>query len=109
MKVYSTALPTEAHIVCELLKAQGIDVEVRGEGLFGLQGELPFCPDTEPYIWLNNEFQYDKAKKIVKSYTDQTANQSKPNWCCPKCDEWIEAQFGACWNCGHHISEHADE
>ncbi|CCN50415.1 conserved hypothetical protein [Vibrio nigripulchritudo MADA3029] len=109
MKLYSASLPTEAHIVCELLKAQGVDVEVRGEGLFGLQGELPFGSDTEPYIWLLNEYQYDKAKTIVDAYLNQSENREQPNWCCPECDEWIEAQFGACWKCGYQVSESVDE
>ncbi len=108
MKLYSAQLPTEAHIICELLKSQGVDAEVRGEGLFGLQGELPFGSETEPYIWLNNEYHFEKAKQIIDSYINQSKN-TKQSWHCSNCDEWIEEQFGVCWNCGHQINEHADE
>ncbi len=44
MKIFSASNPTEAHILCGLLQQQGIDAEVRGEGIFGLRGELPTMP-----------------------------------------------------------------
>ncbi|GAK85004.1 hypothetical protein JCM19238_2584 [Vibrio ponticus] len=47
MKIFSAANPPQAHIVCELLRANGITCEVRGEGIFGLQGEVPFGEASE--------------------------------------------------------------
>ncbi len=43
MKIYIAKNPAEAHIVCELLKTEQIACEVRGEGMFGLKGELPLA------------------------------------------------------------------
>ncbi|MEZ9549197.1 putative signal transducing protein, partial [Vibrio crassostreae] len=52
MKIFSASNPTEAHIICGLLESENISCEVRGEGLFGLKGEIPFTEETDPYVWL---------------------------------------------------------
>ncbi len=68
MKIFIARNPTEAHIVCELLRSEHVACEVRGEGLFGLQGELPFGDDTDAYIWLLNTYHEKKAVTIVQEY-----------------------------------------
>lgn len=106
MKIFVAKNPAEAHIVCELLRTEQIQCEVRGEGLFGLKGELPFGDDTDPYIWLLIPEQQMKAAAIVDDYQSQALPNHYQDWHCPKCSEINEGQFGACWRCGHQIEEH---
>ncbi len=105
MKIFIAKNPAEAHIVCELLKTEKIQCEVRGEGLFGLKGELPFSDDTDPYIWLFVPEQQMKASAIVDDYQRQAQPGTYRNWRCPRCSEMNEGQFGACWRCSHQIEE----
>ncbi|MBR9788958.1 MAG: DUF2007 domain-containing protein [Vibrionaceae bacterium] len=105
MKIFIAKNPAEAHIVCELLKIEQVHCEVRGEGLFGLKGELPFGDDTDPYVWLLAEEQHMKAKAIVDAYQKQAQPNTNQDWTCPKCSEINEGQFGACWRCGYHIEQ----
>lgn len=100
MKIFVANNPTEAHIVCELLKAERIQCEVRGEGLFGLKGELPFGEDTDPYIWLLNPMQKMLAQSIIDAYHQQSNTEASTLWRCQRCGEENEPQFGACWQCG---------
>jgi len=69
MKIYSASNPPEAHIVCELLKSQDISCEVRGEGIFGLQGEVPFGENSEPYVWLLEPNKRNHLKNIFNKET----------------------------------------
>ena len=71
MKIFSASNPTEAHIICGLLESENIACEVRGEGLFGLKGEIPFTEDTDPYVWLYEPEQANKARVIVNEYQKQ--------------------------------------
>jgi len=98
MKIFSAATPTEAHIVCELLKTEQVQCEVRGEGIFGLQGEIPFGENSEPYIWLLNDKDHLKASQLIQEY--QTTQEGQ-GWECIECGEENEGQFGACWQCGN--------
>lgn len=97
MKVYSATTPTEAHIVCELLKAQSIDCEVRGEGVFGLQGEVPFGESSEPYVWLLETDKLHAAQSAIEDYKRAHVGD---DWKCRDCGETNEPQFGVCWQCG---------
>jgi hypothetical protein len=99
MKVYSASTPTEAHIICELLKSNSIECEVRGEGIFGLQGEIPFGESSEPYVWLLKHDQKKHALSVIEQFNN--ANKGD-NWFCELCGECNEPQFGACWQCGQN-------
>ncbi|KGY12864.1 hypothetical protein NM22_09130 [Vibrio tubiashii] len=99
MKIYSAATPTEAHIVCELLKSHSIDCEVRGEGIFSLQGEIPFGECSEPYIWLLEQSKKQQALDVIEQFNSLSKGE---NWFCQECGECNEPQFGACWQCGQN-------
>ncbi|KII77094.1 DUF2007 domain-containing protein [Vibrio renipiscarius] len=101
MKIFSANNPPQAHIVCELLRSNNIDCEVRGEGLFGLQGELPFGEASEPYVWLLDGRQQEKAQALVAQFEQPQLEQS---WHCLSCGEENEGQFGLCWQCGSPMS-----
>lgn len=99
VKIYIAKNPTEAHILCELLKTQNVSCEVRGEGIFSLQGELPISPETNAYIWLLAPSKHTLALSIIEEYEAQR-NSNAPSWYCHLCGEENESQFGLCWNCG---------
>lgn len=98
MKIFVANNPPQAHIVCELLQTQNIAAEVRGEGLFGLQGELPMDETTQPYVWLLEPSRSSDAQIIIDQYLDETNRVME--WSCPHCKEVNEGQFGVCWQCG---------
>ncbi|WP_135380550.1 DUF2007 domain-containing protein [Vibrio tasmaniensis] len=100
MKIFSASNPTEAHIICGLLESESIACEVRGEGLFGLKGEIPFTEDTDPYVWLHEPELASKARTIVNDYQKQQDSFIYEEWRCGECHEINEAQFGSCWQCG---------
>jgi len=98
MNIYSAANPTEAHILCELLKQHNIKAEVRGEGIFSLRGELPMTEESDPYVWLLNPRQQSEATQIVDEFKHHQHNS--PEWRCNHCNEINEGQFAICWQCG---------
>lgn len=100
MKVFIANTPPEAHIVCELLRTHGIECEVRGEGLFGLQGEIPFGEHSDPYVWLLDLSHAEAAQQVIQRFTDPV--KGKP-WLCTQCSEWNEVQFSVCWNCSASV------
>ncbi|CAH0540548.1 DUF2007 domain-containing protein [Vibrio marisflavi] len=105
MKIFIARNPTEAHIVCELLRSEHVACEVRGEGLFGLQGELPFGDDTDAYIWLLNTYHEKKAVTIVQEYQSRlNRNENNADWYCSGCGEQNEGQFAICWSCGAAVT-----
>lgn len=105
MKLYIATNPMDAHILCSYLQVENIECEVRGESLFGLQGELPCSDDTDPYIWLLNPYQIKRAQTLLAEYHNQES--SKTQWQCDSCKEKNEGQFELCWNCSE--PRHANE
>ncbi|NLS11303.1 DUF2007 domain-containing protein [Vibrio sp. SM6] len=102
MKLYIASTPPEAHILCDWLKAEQIDCEVRGEGIFSLQGELPFGDVSAPYVWLLKPEQAIKAHNLLAQWASESSEQQK-NWRCASCGEENERQFALCWHCGSTI------
>lgn len=100
MKIFSAANPTEAHIICGLLESENIACEVRGEGLFGLKGEVPFSEETDPYVWLYEPSDAAAALNLINGYKKQQDSIIYEEWRCNQCHEVNEAQFGSCWQCG---------
>ncbi|EPN8460557.1 DUF2007 domain-containing protein [Vibrio cidicii] len=98
MRVFTANSPVEAHIVCQLLRSENIECEIRGENLFGLKGELPATSESDPYIWIHEPQQYQAAMKIVSQYLHQSCVSTY--WCCSNCGEENEGQFALCWCCG---------
>ncbi|WP_341661583.1 DUF2007 domain-containing protein [Vibrio sp.] len=98
MKIYSAPTTPEVHIVCELLKSQRINCRIIGDGIVGLQGEIPFDDNTCPFIWLLDISQCEQARYIIQQYEQQTPSSIR--WQCNQCGELNEEQFGLCWKCG---------
>lgn len=102
MRIYSATTPPEAHIVCELLKCHRIDCEVRGEGIFGLQGEIPFGESSEPYVWLLDQDKREQAETVIAQINTPSMES---DWQCAQCGEHNEPQFGACWQCAAYAPQ----
>ena len=58
----------EAHLGVGFLQAEGIDVEVRGDALSGVRGEVPVTPDTCPSVWVRDDGQVPRALAFVSRY-----------------------------------------
>jgi hypothetical protein len=93
--------PIEAHMVVDLLQADGIAAVVQGEHIFAVRGALPV---SYPTVWVLDEDDHDRAREIVLAYEQDAASDGEPlapePWTCPQCGEQIEGQFGLCWQCG---------
>jgi hypothetical protein len=88
----------ELHLLKSMLERTRIACTIRNENLAGGMGEIPFF-ECYPELWIIDEQDYDKAKEIVSSWR-QAAGAKGAVWVCPDCDELIDGQFTACWQCG---------
>lgn len=91
----------EAHFLCGLLEASGIESEVRGEALFTTIGGAATIPGASPEIWVARPDQVAQARVIIRGYVKGIASTEAmgPAWTC-LCGEVHESQFTACWACG---------
>ncbi len=103
MKIFVAQNPTEAHIVCGLLRQEHIPCEVRGETLFGVRGEIPFDDSSAPYVWLLSPQYESQSKELIQAYL-KAPTEKLSEWLCENCGENNESQFGLCWNCGARAS-----
>jgi len=90
----------EATLWCETLKASGYPAYLKNTLLVAASGELP--PEIcRPEVWLDNEEELKEARSLIADLIDGTTNPAQSNkWCCPRCGELLEGQFGQCWKCG---------
>ncbi len=101
-KLCGSRNPADAHLMKGLLEADGIEVIVMGEFLWGARGEIPVSYDTSPTLWLKNEDDYERANEILSEYwkTNSIDKINDKEWNCAKCGENNEGLFTECWNCG---------
>lgn len=89
----------QAGLLKEILKGEGIDCLLKNEQLMSGMGEIPFT-ECYPELWLIDDEVYPRASLFLADWLkNDTVGQSA--WVCPGCGEELEAQFGACWSCGH--------
>jgi len=97
-KVYETLDPLIVGHFKNLLENESIHCVTRNEYLASAAGGIP--PSECWYeIWVENDLQYDDAKRIIKTALSNEF-PSGPAWVCPNCGEENEYQFSECWNCG---------
>jgi len=101
-QVYLAENPIEAHIVVDLLQAQGIEAVVQGEHIFAIRGAVPI---SYPTVWVLDEDNYDRARELALDYdrgqyTPSRADAHREPWTCPQCGERIKGHFDQCWQCG---------
>jgi hypothetical protein len=89
--------PLEIHHLKNVLEAEGIACRVRNELLSRLAGEVPFT-ECAMELHLVRESDRQRAEALLAVW--RRPPPPGPSWTCAACDETIEGQFGACWNCG---------
>lgn len=81
-----------------LLEAEGIPCFIKNQNAF-LSRWAPLIMDMWPELWIADDSQYERAKRIVDEALSSPIPHSFP-WKCPRCGEEHEPQFTECWNCG---------
>lgn len=92
--VYKAHGPADGHLIRDLLEAEGIPVQMRGELLSSLQGAIP-VPDAWPSLWVRPH-NATRARQLIDDM-DQPADAT--DWACA-CGEVNGPGFGSCWQCG---------
>ena len=81
--------------VKNVLMSHGLDVVLNNEFASSASGGLaPY--DTWHEVWLLNNDDFDKAKKVIDSITLES---NLDNWHCKNCQEENNQSFDFCWNC----------
>ncbi len=88
----------ELAILKRMLETARIASMIRNENLAGGVGEIPFT-ECYPELWLLDANDYPRAMEVLKSWRDAIARPTAV-WVCPGCDEVLDGQFSACWQCG---------
>lgn len=96
-KVFSSNEPAETMLIRDALVQQGIAVTIQN-ALSGRSAVPEFRPEAE--IWLDDESDYEPARKIVTTALAKLDSQSEEApWSCSGCKEDNPASFEVCWNC----------
>jgi hypothetical protein len=90
---------SELHLLKGMLADMRIACMIRNENLAGGVGEIPFI-ECFPELWVVNDGDYARANEVVCNWR-KAAGAKRAMWVCPQCDELIDGQFTACWNCAH--------
>ena len=89
----------EAHLIRGYLESHGVTAIVRGEYLAGGIGELPadLCK-----VWVVDDDEFARADALLRQFLQGAValEHAHQRWRCAQCNEDIEGQFTACWNCG---------
>lgn len=97
--LYAARNIAEAHLIRGYLESEGIHAIVRGEHLLGAMGELPgdLCK-----IYVMDDSEFTRADRLLQQFLrgDLARAHAHAAWYCRSCNEAIEGQFTACWNCG---------
>ena len=97
IEIATAANVVEAQLLADELRSGGIEVFVSGGYLTGAIGELP--PDSVLRLYINNEQHRERATEMIAQF-DAARRKEIPRRWCAHCEEWIDGQFGHCWQCG---------
>jgi hypothetical protein len=98
-RLYTAANVPEAHLVCGLLRAAGIEARIFNEYSPGALGELP-ASCAYPEIWIDEDRDAARARQVIENYEREPASGS----CfCRACGEENPAGFAICWHCGQPL------
>mgnify|MGYP000865307060 CR=1 FL=1 len=97
-KIYVSADPVQCGWLESLLQASNIECLVRNRFLGGAIGELPIN-EAWPEIWVVNDNDEARAESVIADALAPLLVTE--DWRCAGCQEWVEGQFGSCWQCGH--------
>ena len=96
-RVHTARHLTEAHLLADLLEAEGIPAATRSTNY----GSLSFAHIWDPpSVWIVEGSDLERATRFVEEFSRRSPEQeSAATWRCDKCGEHIEEQFDACWKC----------
>ncbi len=98
VRAFSHPDPAIAALVAHALGTAGIHHLLRNDGYGAAMGELPPVASWAE-VWIADAARLAEATAIATaSMTDAPADAAP--WTCAACGETMEAQFGACWQCG---------
>ena len=92
----------EARLREGLLSGSGLSVEVRGEALAPLGGEIP-TTETWVELWLPPE-EVARAEELLAE-VEEDGEKAKRTVTCPGCAEDNPGNFELCWSCGADLPE----
>lgn len=87
----------EARLLAGTLEAEGMSVEVRGESLAPLSGEIP-SSETWVELWLLPE-DLEQARGVLAELRENQEEAARSVEC-PGCREENPGNFELCWSCG---------
>jgi hypothetical protein len=87
----------EARLLATLLEASGLSVEVRGESLVPLSGEIP-STETWVELWLWPQ-EVEAARQLMLEL-EENREAAGHEVACPRCQEENPGNFELCWSCG---------
>ncbi|AEI63857.1 hypothetical protein [Corallococcus macrosporus] len=87
----------EARLLAGALEAMGVSVEVRGEALAPLSGEIPSA-ETWIELWVEPR-ELEHAKGLLAELRENQ-EQAERSVECPRCREENPGNFELCWSCG---------
>ncbi|WPB77543.1 DUF2007 domain-containing protein [Archangium violaceum] len=92
----------EARLRAGLLTGSGLSVEVRGENLAPLAGEIP-STETWVELWVPEE-EVERARELVEELEGDEEKAAREVEC-PECREENPGNFELCWSCGEELPE----
>ncbi|NVJ19099.1 hypothetical protein [Myxococcus sp. AM010] len=92
----------EARLLAGALEAMGVSVEVRGEALAPLSGEIPSA-ETWIELWVEPR-DLEHAKGLLAEL-QENQEQAERSVECPRCREENPGNFELCWSCGLELPE----
>lgn len=97
-KLYEAADRIEAQVLKDVLGANHVAAVILGDYLSGAAGELP--ANIYPAVWVVENRDLPRAEELLRDFTKSRGINAENNaWHCPRCGEWVEANFEVCWNC----------
>jgi Putative prokaryotic signal transducing protein len=102
-KVHSAPHPFELENLRNVLEVEGISSEVRTPFLGAARGDIP-ATECWSELWILDDGDLERALAVLRTAAFSGEPVRVP-WRCTKCGEEIEAQFGACWQCGSARSD----
>ncbi len=96
-KVYTSPNRMLIGLLSGALGDHGIECIIRNEYLGGGVGELP-PQECWPELWVLRDDEEARARQVLDAVLPRRAITGE-TWQCPRCGEWLEPQFAACWRC----------
>lgn len=94
IKLTTTRTIGEATLLCDALKREGIEVQLRGEHRASIAGELPMA-DAEVELWVPAADEARARAVLAASRTTNTSDSVS----CEGCGELSPRNFELCWSC----------